>query len=337
MTPDDPLDRAERFAARFRERGAVIPAPLRRAIRVLSAVPPHVRPRLSGALCVIHRELEPVFSLPFPSLRYEGPLCPAYPRLVDGDAQTARVAARLALGQKPARVLAGLTAREAHRALSVGVTDPVAWLVCHPSLADEDIDPGSVRSVPVARWLLACRADPARWDALTRPRTSRGPHGETIEGRLLDRIDEVRAQDLSRGPATGVDAAFEAAAKRAYDAWCREAERQHQPMAAAPTWWRPIRCAGLLLSAAELVAEGREMRHCVGTYAPYVRRGSSVIVSICLRARDGVHRSTVEVDRSSGRVLQHRGVGNAAPPRYCAHALRVCRARWFPTSKGQSS
>ena len=69
MTPDDPLDRAERFAARFRERGAVIPAPLRRAIRVLSAVPPHVRPRLSGALCVIHRELEPVFYVPAPERR----------------------------------------------------------------------------------------------------------------------------------------------------------------------------------------------------------------------------------------------------------------------------
>jgi hypothetical protein len=319
----DALSRVQIVAGWFELRGRAVPASLRRARRLLSRAPTQVRGKLAAALVALHPELG---MLEMPAT---DPIAAAYPRA------PARFQARVALGEAPAALLPGLSAREAHEALSLGYHDAVSYLlrdspyVCKSS---------GVRDVAVARWILACLGDPPRRQALLRESFERGPHGEMIHGVLASRVDEITSEDLPRGVATGVAVAFRSAAGRAWENWQREAETQHELLATAPTWWRPIRCARLLQSAAELVAEGREMGHCVASYAPYVRQGRSVVVSIavpeCKNLFVGTLRSTVEIDRHCGLVMQHKGPVNDVPHELCAAALRVCLRRWGLLRRG---
>lgn len=73
--------------------------------------------------------------------------------------------------------------------------------------------------------------------------------------------------------------------------------------------------------------EGRAMGHCVGTYAPAVRQGKCLIVSICLRARGEVLRSTAEIEPRTFMPHQHRGPGNAVPHPLCKRALHLALLR----------
>jgi hypothetical protein len=283
---------------------------------MLDATPPHVRPRVEGALRIRYCRVPGLSSL-LAELPASETLSSAYPDAPE------EIQARLVLGERPTQILRGLTAREAHEALCAGVVSAERWI-----LRDSPWPDAYVRGPEVARWLAACGRDPARRAALELERIERGPHGEEIHGRLIDRVDEISRLDLPRGEKTGVREAFERAAARRFREWEREHERQHEPLAPVPEWYRPIRCARLLMSAAELIAEGREMHHCVGSYAPYVRSRRSVIVSICVRTRDAVYRSTAELERSTLRVRQHKGPRNGEPPEVCKRALDVCLRRW---------
>jgi len=291
----------------------------RRLRRLLSAVdraPVPVRPRLLASIAVVEPALSSLVA------QHPGPLCPAYPRV------DAAVAARLALGERPAEVLRGLTPREAHEALSTGCSSAVAWILRDCAGTE------GVRSVPVARWLVACLADPARAEALDRTREEHTPAG-VVEGRYTDRVDEITPADLAKGDRTGVASAFRAASARIYAKWCASHERDETPLAAVPSWWRPVRCARLCLSRASLIREGRELRHCVGTYAPHVSRGKTVIVSIAIRDGAGlVHRSTVDIDRRTAAVVSHRGASNCEPPALNNRAIAVLARRWKENCHG---
>lgn len=313
LAPDEATAALVDLRARFAARGIALGRDLRSAFEAIERAPGAARPRILAAIAARHPALAPLCG-DGPN----GPICPAYPLA------SREIQARLALGESPARIMRGLTSREAHAALAHGCSDPIAWLV-----PDDFADAAAVHSVPVARWLVACLADPKRRAAIGQERTERGPHGEEIRGRLLDRIDKIRSADLVRGSATGVREAYERAAKRAYAAWERGASTQHAPLAPLPRWWVPVRCARPLMSAADLAREGRDLAHCVGTYAPYVRDQQSVIVSVCVRDRTGdVHRSTAEIDRSTIRVSQHKAHANRAPHPLCVRALDVCLQRW---------
>ena len=79
-----------------------------------------------------------------------------------------------------------------------------------------------------------------------------------------------------------------------------------------------------LLSASELVAEGRAMRHCVAAYAHACARGACSIWSMELHTRGGVEKcQTIEVTRQR-IIVQSRGKANRLPT---AHELDVIR-RW---------
>jgi len=312
-------------AAHLALRGRPVPAQLRRGLAIVEAAPEAVQPRLAAAVA------ERCGAALTPLAPWSGDLCPSYPRASRG------VQARLALGEAPAKVLAGLTPREAHQALAAGVGSPADWIL-------RDVPAHGIRTVAVARWVAACWADPARRAALEATRTERVA-GAEVEGRLLDRVDEIAAADLAGGAATGVVAAFEAAGARAYAAWERGAESDESALAPTPRWWRALRAdavvrdttgalervrwgSRLLGSAAALCREGREQRHCVGTYAPHVRAQRSVIVSIAAREGAALHRSTAELDRRTLEVRQHRGFANRDPHPACERALAAALRRW---------
>lgn len=231
------------------------------------------------------------------------------------------IRARLVLGETPAQISGGLTRREAHRwLLNAPDVPPAEWLLYTLGTDRSVLGDCAPRSVGVARWLLAVLSDPPRRRALLRSRTERGPHGEEATGRLVDHAGDLIDRDLR----PSVEATFERAGRRLARAAARLAVRHREPLAAVPRWWRSARCARLLLSAADLTAEGRELDHCVGQYAGYVRAGKSVIVSLRVLG----HPSTVEIDRASVRVLQHRGPRNATPHALCDRALTVLVRRW---------
>jgi hypothetical protein len=119
--------------------------------------------------------------------------------------------------------------------------------------------------------------------------------------------------------------AFTHAAARHYAQWEKDNENAEGRLIAPPTWWKPVKYAKLLNSPAKLVREGRDMKHCVGTYTQEVRRGNSVIVSFCLNGE----RATAELSRDGKYVKQCKGVANKQPPAICARALDVLmRKRW---------
>lgn len=81
---------------------------------------------------------------------------------------------------------------------------------------------------------------------------------------------------------------------------------------------------GELLTAADLQAEGRTMRHCVASYVPSCARGRCAIFS--MRADEGrglERRMTIEVAPSQKTVVQARGRLNEKPG---AVEMRILRA-----------
>ncbi len=317
------IERVKHAIAWFRKRDRTPPDALRRAARVLEHVPERARPNLAAALVVLHPELGGLGLS-------AGPILTAYPNA------PARLAARVAMGEKPVDLYPGLTAKEAHEALLAGISNPITYLMRSASLLLVDLcvvrHAAAVRDITVARWILACLRDPARREALVREQRVRGPHGEIAHGVFINRIDEILPEDLPRGAATGVQPAFLSAARRAWESWQKEAATQNRPLRDPPAWWLPIRCARLLMTAADLAQEGREMDHCAAGYASYVRSGRSVMVAIAvpLKGASALARSTVELDARTARVLQHQGPKNSVPPEICERALRVCLRRWGP-------
>jgi hypothetical protein len=293
------------------------------------------------------------------------PLCPsdrdrwailAHATAYDLAHRSAQISARLVLGETPAQIT-GLTKAEAHAYLSdrrygIGIESPASWLTVKAGIwnlpdgaAASNRYAYPVRTVKIARWLIAVLQDRPRRDALLRNRNERGPHGEAIEGAFISRLDELRDPDLR----PSVDETFERAARRMWRASERAMAKKQAPLTVAPRWWKPARCARLLLSGADLIAEGRDMHHCAATYAGYVARGDSVIVSlrvpyypyvkrtpsrdrldfVLLFRRDLDVRSTVEIDRKTIQVRQHKGPHNAAPHPLCERALAVLLRRWL--------
>jgi hypothetical protein len=69
-----------------------------------------------------------------------------------------------------------------------------------------------------------------------------------------------------------------------------------------------------ITTSAELMCEGRAMRHCVASYARTCARGASAIFSLKLDSGTGLDRRlTIELDVRSKRIVQARGRFNALP------------------------
>lgn len=215
-----------------------------------------------------------------------------------------------------------LTAAEAHRWLSdAPQMSPLRWLSreLFRKLNVAGKVPFAMRSWAVARWAQRVVSSRPEREALLRRRQLMGPGGQVISVRFVDRLDEIQEVDLVEGIRTGVQRAYERAAARVGADRLEELAKDHRVLARIPAHW-PRRLGArvrVLVTAAELVAEGREMQHCVGGYAHAVESGRSMIVSI----RAGGHRSTAEIT-PAGEVLQHHGRCNTRPSAVCDAVLR---------------
>ena len=78
-----------------------------------------------------------------------------------------------------------------------------------------------------------------------------------------------------------------------------------------------------LLNGDALVNEGREMRHCIATYARSCANGYSSVWSMQCENAEGRERVlTIEVKPSARTVMEARGRFNAAPT---PQAMRILR------------
>jgi len=123
---------------------------------------------------------------------------------------------------------------------------------------------------------------------------------------------------------------------RASDTLLRQVRRWHAqlgrgPRHDVPRRWRSCGIAGLdriegtganaiywqvreLCDARELLAEGRTMHHCVGTYAEPCARGACAIFALTkTRGATNTPELTVEVRVSTRQIVQARGKHNALP------------------------
>jgi hypothetical protein len=69
-----------------------------------------------------------------------------------------------------------------------------------------------------------------------------------------------------------------------------------------------------LLSSGELIAEGRQMRHCVASYAQSCAKGICSIWTMDSETEQGIEkRVTIEINRKQNEILQVRGKMNRKP------------------------
>ncbi len=84
-----------------------------------------------------------------------------------------------------------------------------------------------------------------------------------------------------------------------------------------------------LLSSKALLAEGRQMKHCVGSYAWSCARGSCSIWTMELQSREGFSKAiTIEVNNGARLICQARGKLNRLP----TEKERSIMQRWAETA-----
>jgi len=236
-------------------------------------------------------------------------VCPSYPKVF------VLAAIRIARGETPVQLSNGvLTKKEAHEWLSSGMDDmyPVDWLLRNITIVPQ----GKVKSPLLARWLLAAEKR-GGLGQLTRVRVQYGPRGQRMEFRFVDVIDHVTEADLVNGPNTTIEDAFQSASNRGGEEYARRFEEDFRSIGKEPAVWKLIPGARYLKTPSALVNEGREMKHCAGTYIRNVEEGYSAVVAMNLNGA----RSTFEVRIEDNVVTQHMGLNDKRPPQVCIEAL----------------
>lgn len=232
--------------------------------------------------------------------------------------------ARLTLGESPVMLSGSKGSRLSRREAHSWMSDPdhleaAEWLLRKSNMATTS----RTHDVAVARWFISAMSDPMRKAALIRNHDEVGPHGEVISGSYCDHINQLCRIDLRRS----VEDSFRNAMARMWRNGQRVALNHPEPLREAPAWWCDIPCSQLLLSAADLANEGRELHHCVGGYAQDVSSGKLLIVSLRVPERTSsgimIRRSTVSFDATTLQVLQHRGSSNEQADPICQRALAV--------------
>jgi hypothetical protein len=65
-----------------------------------------------------------------------------------------------------------------------------------------------------------------------------------------------------------------------------------------------------LTTGFELAVEGKELLHCVASYAPRCASGYSAIISLC---KEGKRKVTIEIDPNTNKIVQLKGGHNKTP------------------------
>ena len=214
------------------------------------------------------------------------------------------IAAYLVLGRKPKELAPQLTRREANEWVRQNVhATPEEWLWTRMRAEYIELrDAKCPGTMEVIRWCAKVLDNPA-----TRASSIREDivlMGDDTEGSVWDRIDEVQPCDLCRSPWGTI---ANASSRQIREMWSGPDELQkYEP------WMDSLpEGAELIRHFSRLFQEGKEMRHCVASYAQDIAYGHSMIFS--LRTNRG--RSTAEY--RNGQLIQHKAARNEQPTQSC--------------------
>lgn len=155
------------------------------------------------------------------------------------------------------------------------------------------------RSRIIAEWLIHKK----EWKGWRQPiAVGYAPNGEMSYVEPAALLDEIYNEDLVSGIKTSPERVFRAVLARKSET---EMARIAQENALFPKMpWTEIQGVRQIMTARELVEEGRRMYHCVGTYSERCRRAECFILRL--------PNSTAEI-LPDGSVYQHRGYNNSNP------------------------
>ena len=222
---------------------------------------------------------------------------------------TPELTAKLILGARLADLNLGLTKAEGGQFITQNKHDtPIKWLWDQVSQKHQELDGLRVpNSMDVVRWVNKMMSSPPRKQAMLRDRQSVFG-GYRIEGRVIDRIDEIKSVDLCGSPWRTIENAVVRAIE---EEWSGEDE-----LVKPEPWYKVLPEGVRVLNHYSLLRqEGMDMSHCVASYAEQVHRGDCVILSV----KVGDERSTAEI--KEGRCVQHVGIRNGSPPAACVKVV----------------
>lgn len=239
---------------------------------------------------------------------------------------SADVCAAIQLGARPVELAPQLTKKEAALwAYQTEHKSPADWLWAHLCEMYPDLAKSHSRHVEVMRWAARMMSSKTKKAAMYKPRVMFGEdleNGDDYEedgyedGRetqnaasVLQRLDEIRPNDLSESPSETLQKAINRQMKEKWDGpdelrpWEEWMDRLPKGCRVLRTW-------------PELFKEGLQMRHCVASYAEKIHDKTSVIVSIVVQGG----RSTAEY--RNGRLVQHQSFARSEPPATCWEVAR---------------
>ena len=249
---------------------------------------------------------------------------------------TPEVCARIILGESPKDIAPQLTQKEAAAwAYQTVHATPEDWLWVRIVAKHPELSVSRAKSIEVMRWAARMMQSPSRSKAMLERRCVFGEGGgeEKEDGHdeyaheadaadaassIVQRLDEIEPQDLTP---SAVETLQNAVNRQMREQWDGPDElRAHEPwMDELPEGCTVIR------TWPQLFNEGREMRHCVSSYAKDIASKRSVIVSI----RAGHRRSTAEYIR--GDLRQHQAFARSRPHEDCCIvAEEIARKRLIP-------
>jgi len=168
---------------------------------------------------------------------------------------------------------------------------------------------GAARSIKVARWLRNVLENPETKKSALRNRANEFG-GDMIEGRVIDRLDEIEDCDLRKSPRRTIEAAVQRIVDSEWSGSDEMLEKQD--------WFYNLpEGVKILWKYTDLRMEGKKMHHCAVAYAKKIANGGCMIFSII----DPIskNRSTAEI--VNGKCVQHVGFGNGEVPAECLQIL----------------
>lgn len=158
----------------------------------------------------------------------------------------------------------------------------------------------------IADW-LAKKIDSS---ALYKKRVVHIPGGGQVEYTYADRLDEITPADLVNGQKTDPEVAFAKASERIKEEYLATHDVNHKFKAPLFKDTENIR---RLTTPQELIAEGKELNHCIGakSYIESAAKGDCVLYSVNYAGQ----RSSFEVAKTANgwKLIQHMAMHNADP------------------------
>lgn len=236
-------------------------------------------------------------------------LCPAYPALAYEDAQY------IASGLSPVDLYRGqipdITANQAHVFATLGLSPAEAHNTLlantQATLRTKHQIEANLSSLKVARWLLALCEDPRRKHALYSEREMR-IGDEVMQFNFLSFIEDIHEHDID-SINDGANRVFGIVLERYRHMNEPEQPDSHDVLCVDPDWLGKLpNWVTKLNTPAQLVAEGRALRSCLGSYSGHLMENH---VILAIKTKHG--NSTAWIS-DEGAFLDHKGKCNREPP-----------------------